>query len=109
MLIAWTTSSTVAVKRKRPEIKRRWRTIELDDTIVTVLLAERERHQRIRASILDGVTVDLGLIKLPSGALMFPAIPDSGREFDVIASRNPRNFRKETAGRAGKLGFGKTR
>jgi integrase len=39
---------------------------------------------------------------------MFPAIPERG-EFDFTAPRNPRNFSKEFARRAGKLGFGATR
>jgi integrase len=109
--IEWALEQTKkhGIRRKRPKTKRGWRTIGLDDGTMAVLLVERERHLRIQAGIPDGVDVDLGLIKLPAGALMFPAVPDSGRDFDFIAPRNPRNFSKEFARRADLLGFGSTR
>jgi integrase len=39
---------------------------------------------------------------------MFPGL-EAGTEFDFAAPRNPRNFSKEFARRAGLLGFGVTR
>jgi integrase len=48
-------------------------------------------------------------IRLPAGSLMFPATPETGKEFDVTAPRNPRNFSKEFARRANLLGFGRKR
>jgi integrase len=57
----------------------------------------------------DGVDVDLGLIRLPAGALMFPAAPEKAEKFSFMKPHNPRNFSKEFARRAGLLGFCKTR
>jgi integrase len=107
--IEWALEQTKkhGIRRKRPKTKRGWRTIGLDDAIVAVLLIERDRHLRIQAGIPDGIDVDLGLIKLPAGALMFPAV--TGRDFDFNTPRNPRNFSKEFARRAGLLDFEKTR
>jgi integrase len=109
--IEWALEQTkkFGIRRKRPKTKRGWRTIDLDGSIVAVLLAEKEKHLRLYAGIPDGVDVNLGLIRLPAGALMFPAIPESGEEFDLTKPRNPRNFSKEFARRADLLGFGKTR
>jgi hypothetical protein len=70
---------------------------------------ERERHQRIEAGIPDAADVDLSLIRLPAASLIFPTMPDSGKDFDVTAPRNPRNFSKEFARRANVIGFGRTR
>jgi integrase len=74
-----------------------------------MLFRGKERHQRIMAGVPDGVHVDLGLVRLPTGALMFPAVPDPGEEFSFTEPRNPRNFTKEFARKAGLLGFGRTR
>jgi integrase len=73
-----------------------------------MLFGEKERYQRIMVGVPDGVQVDLGLVRLPTGALMFPA-PDSGEEFDFAKPCNARNFSKEFARRADLLGFGRTR
>ncbi|WP_154071644.1 tyrosine-type recombinase/integrase [Bradyrhizobium lablabi] len=81
----------------------------MDDATVRMLVAEREKHQRIQAGIPDGADVDLGLVRLPPGTLMFPNVPMKGEEFEFRAPRNPRNFSKEFARRAGRLGFGRTR
>jgi integrase len=109
--IEWALEQTkkFGIRRKRPKTKRGWRTIGLDGATVTMLLAEKAKHQRLQAGIPDGVDVDLGLIRLPAGALTFPAVPEKGEEFSFTKPRNPRNFSKEFARRAGLLGFGKTR
>jgi integrase len=74
-----------------------------------MLRNEKERLLRIMAGIPDGATVDLSLIKLPAGALMFPAVPQPGQDFDFRMPRNPRNFSKEFARKADLLGFGRIR
>src|SRR5882724_5707673 len=40
---------------------------------------------------------------------MFPAVPAAGNNFKFDEPRNPRNFSKEFARRANRLGFGSTR
>jgi integrase len=76
--------------------------------MIEILLADREKYQRIHAGVPDNAQVDLSLVRLPAKALMFPSI-EAGTEFDFAAPRNPRNFSKEFARRAGLLGFGATR
>jgi integrase len=49
------------------------------------------------------------LVRLPPGALIFPALPAAGQDFEFTAPRNPSNFSKEFARRANRLGFGSTR
>src|SRR6185295_1182049 len=85
------------------------RTIDLDEATLAILLAEREKLQRLVSGVPDGADVDLTLVRLPAKALMFPAVPDRGADLDLTTPRNPRNFSKEFARRAGLLGFGSTR
>jgi integrase len=106
---AWEPTKKFGLRLKPPKTKRGLRTIDLDDAIVALLLKEKERYQRIKAGVPDGVSVNLQLIKLPAGALMFPAVPEPGEDFDFAKPRNPRNFSKEFARKADLLGFGKTR
>jgi integrase len=88
------------IRLKPPKTKRGYRTLTLDDATVSMLLKEKERHQRIMAGVPDGITVDL-LIRLPPKALIFPAVPEPGEDFDFGKWRNPRNFSKEFARLAG--------
>jgi integrase len=116
---AWEQTKKYGLRLKPPKTKRGLRTVGIDDALVAILLKEKERHQRIKAGIPDGVVVDLSLIKLPATALIFPAMPDPGEDFDFTKPRNPRNFSKEFARRADYLreqarkanqpSFGKTR
>ena len=107
---AWEQTKKFGLRLKPPKTKRGVRTIELDDGTINILLAERERYQRIQAGIPDGAgAVDFSLIRLPARALIFPGAPETGAEIDVTVPRNPRNFSKEFARRAGLLGFGTTR
>jgi integrase len=116
---AWETTKKYGLRLKPPKTKRGLRTIELDDATVALLLKEKERHQRIMAGIPDGVDVDLSLIKLPATALIFPAVPEGGEDFDFCKPRNPPNFTiqfsrrvdhlREQARKAGLPSFGKTR
>jgi integrase len=93
------------VRYKAPKTKRGLRAIALDDASLAILLKEKERHQRICVGIPDGVEVDLSLVRLPDDALIFPAIPEPGQDFSFNTPRNPRNFSKEFARRARRLGF----
>src|SRR5262249_47979494 len=66
---------------KGPKKDEHKRTIAIDDYLVSVLLVQRERHLRIMAGVPDGTPVDLSLVKLPDGALMFPSPPERGESF----------------------------
>jgi integrase len=90
---------------KPPKTERGKRTITIDADLVALLLGERERHLRIAAGIPDGATVDLSLVKLPAGALMFPNPPAPGESFSFTKLRNPRNTTKEFVRKAAGLGF----
>jgi len=92
------------IRIKPPKTKRGFRTIDLDDGTIAVLLRAKEQHLRLCAGIPDGAEVDLSLIRLPSDALMFPAVSVS-----FTTPRHPRNFSRDFADRAETLGFGKTR
>jgi integrase len=106
---AWEETRKFGLRLKRPKTARGIRTISLDDATVRMLVAERERHLRISSGIPAGVDVDLSLIRLPKNTLMFPALPEKGEDFSFTTPRNPRNFSKEFARRAGVSGFGNTR
>jgi integrase len=90
---------------KPPKTERGKRTITIDDDLVGLLVAERERHLRLKAGVPDGVAVDLSLMKLPDGALMFPNPPAPGESFSFVKLRNPDNTTKEFVRKAHKLGF----
>src|SRR5262249_41058592 len=57
---------------KEPKRARHKRTITIDDDLIELLLAEKEKHLRIAAGVSAGAAVDLSLVKLPADALMFP-------------------------------------
>ena len=94
---------------KVPKTERGKRTITIDDDLIALLVGERERHLRIIAGIPDGATVDLSLVKLPAGALMFPNPPAPGESFSFTKLRNPRNTTKEFVRKATALGFKRLR
>jgi integrase len=96
------------IRIKPPKTARGRRSIDLDVGTVSMLVAEREQHQRIHAGIPDGAEVNLGLIRLPSKALLFPN-PPAGGDINFTEHRNPRSFSKEFARRAKGLGFGEIR
>jgi integrase len=81
---------------KGPKRDSHKRTIAIDDALVRLLLSLRERHLRLIAGVPDGVDVDLGLIKLPTDALMFPT-PD-----DLARARNSDGLTKQFEGHARK-------
>jgi integrase len=90
---------------KPPKTARGRRTLVLDDSSVAILLKEKERHQRIRAGVPDGVEIDLSLIRLPADALIFPAMPAPGKDFSFTTPRDPRNFTTEFKRRVQLLSF----
>jgi integrase len=90
---------------KEPKTKRGKRTITIDDDLIALLVAEREKLQRIHAGVPDGAKVDLSLVKLPDGALMFPGPPAKGENFSLTRLRAPNNTTKEFLQRARLLGF----
>ena len=102
---AWEPTKKHGMTLKPPKTARGLRTIGLRDDIVALLLKEKERHQRIKAGVPDGVEVNLGLVKLPADGLMFPAVPAPGRDFDFTRPRDPWGVSKAFRLRAKKLGF----
>ena len=94
---------------KEPKTRRGSRTIAIDDGLAALLSAEREKYSRLAAGVADGAEVDLSLVKLPQGALIFPAPPADGEEFDFTRPRDARNITKVFSRRATKLGFSKLR
>ena len=87
------------IRFKAPKTERGKRTVALDDVTLRILLDERDKQFRMTAGVPVGVDVDLTLIRLPDDALIFP---EPGT---LNVPRNPRNFSKEFARRARKLGF----
>jgi integrase len=90
---------------KDPKPERGKRTISIDPDLLALLVAEREKHLRIMAGVPDGAAVDLSLVKLPAGALMFPNPPEPGESFSFTKLRNPRNTTKAFVRKVAKLGF----
>jgi integrase len=90
---------------KGPKTERGKRTITIDDDLLALLCAEREKHLRIKAGVPDGVAVDLSLVKLPDDALMFSAPPGPGEGFSFTKLRSPDGVTKAFVRKAGKLGF----
>jgi integrase len=86
---------------KGPKKESHKRTITIDDDLVVLLLAERDRHLRLVAGVPDGVAVDLGLIKLPKDALIFPDLTNG----DLAAPRSPEAVTKAFGRVARRLGF----
>jgi integrase len=85
---------------KGPKRESHKRTITIDDDLLALLLAERDKLLRLIAGVPEGAAVDLGLIKLPDGALMFPDL-----RTDFVTPRNPRPTSTAFVRKAEKLGF----
>jgi integrase len=88
---------------KPPKTKRGTRTITIDDELVGILLAEREKHLRLKAGVSESAAVDLSLVKLPDATLMFPSI--AGAVIDLTKPRDPHSVTVGFLWRASKLGF----
>jgi integrase len=93
------------LRLKGPKTARGKRTIRIDDDLIALLLAERERHLRPVAGVPDGAAVDLSLVKLPEGALMFPKLPRRGESFSFTRLRKPRRVTSSFLRKATALGF----
>jgi integrase len=104
---AWEPTKKYGLRLKPPKTARGLRTIDLDDATVRLLVRIRESHQRLAAGIPDGVAVDLSLIKLPAGGLIFPNLPAEGASFTT--PRIPQSVSQAYARRAESLGFGHIR
>ena len=103
---AWEETKKYGLRLKGPERESHKRTITIDDDLIAVLIAVREKHQRLVAGIPDRAgDVDLSLVKLPDDALMFPTPPAKGGPFSLSAPRDPRNTSKEIIRKMAKLGF----
>src|SRR5215469_11114869 len=94
---------------KGPKSERGNRTIEIDDDLVALLCAERDRYLRLVAGVPTGAAVDLGLVKLPEGALLFPCPPAGSEQFSFTKLRKPRQFSFNFKRRAKVLGFANLR
>jgi integrase len=57
---------------KEPKTERGTRTISLPEPLVERLRGYRDQQKRLVAGVPDGAEVNLGLVKLPDGALLFP-------------------------------------
>ena len=90
---------------KLPKTGRGIRTIVIDNSLVELLSRERGRYLRLRAGVPDDVTVDLSLVQLPEGALMFPSM--AGTDFTRL--RDPTSVTKQFRRRARRLGFPRLR
>jgi hypothetical protein len=91
------------IRLKGPKTERGERTIAIDDGLVSLLRAEREKHLRVTAGIPDGAVANLSLVKLADGVLIFPS--PAGSDLDLTRPRRPRNVTKEFARHSAKLGF----
>jgi integrase len=98
-----TTKYELAIKE--PKTKRGKRTIAIDDDLIALLCSEREKLLRIFAGVPDGAPVDLSLMKLPDGALMFPTPPAPGESFSFKALRTPSTVTKAFLRKVKNLGF----
>ena len=90
---------------KAPKTTRGFRTIAIDDSLVELLVAEREKHRRLLAGVPGGAAVDLSLVRLPDGALMFPG----GDGTNLTKLRNAGTVSQSFKTRARRLGFPKLR
>jgi integrase len=95
--------SKTGYRFKEPKTARGVRTITIDNDLVELLVAEREKYLRIIAGVCSDTKVNLGLVKLPEGALMFPST--SGRSFDLTKPRAPRTVTRVFSERTEWAGF----
>jgi integrase len=89
------------IRFKGPKRESHKRTITIDDDLLALLLAERAKHLRLVAGVPEGVAVDLGLVRLPEGSLMFPNLIGG----DLTTPRFTRQTGTIFTRKASKLGF----
>jgi integrase len=85
---------------KEPKTRRGSRSIAIDDGLAALLSAEREKYLRLTTGVTGGADVDLSLVKLPDGALIFPSPGEA-----ITCPRDARSVSKVFSRRAAKLGF----
>src|SRR5262249_43625386 len=90
---------------KGPKTVRGFRTIVIDDSLIKLLVAEREKHRRLLAGVPDATTLDLSVVRLPDRALMFPG----GDGAKLTKVRNERTVSQTFKARARRLGLPKLR
>lgn len=88
---------------KEPKTRRGTRSIQIDDDLVELLLAEREKYLRVKAGVPQGASVDLSLVTLPADALIFPS--PAGPDLDFARLRDAHAVTRLFVRRARKLGF----
>lgn len=89
---------------KEPKTERGIRVFMIDDGLAGLLAVHREKQQRLVAGLPDDADVDLSLVRLPAGALLFPG----GDGTDVTKLRSGRAVWRTFKDRAVKLGFPQT-
>jgi integrase len=106
---AWEPTKKFGLRLKPPKTARGFRTIDLDDATISLLLKLREIYQRLSAGIPAGSDVDLSLIRLPAGALISLIPPRAARTSRSRHPRIPRSVSQAFARRANAIGFGRVR
>jgi integrase len=93
------------LERGTPKTERSRRTIRLDDGLITLLQAERDRQEAEQRMLqgIDGEVIALRSL-LPERALLFPASP-----LDPVKPRRHGPISKALVARAAKLGLGRLR
>jgi integrase len=86
---------------KAPKTERGTRVFKIDDNLADMLVAHRERQQRLIAGVPDGAEADVSLIVLPEGALLFPG----GDGTDLTRLRDARAVSRAFKRRVIELGF----
>jgi integrase len=106
LMIARSLEETKAHGRrfKEPKTRRGRRSIAIDEALVGLLSAEREKYLRLTAGVAEGAVVDLSLVKLPEDALIFPSPGE-----DITRPRDARSLTQQFVRRARKIGFPKLR
>jgi integrase len=91
---------------KEPKTARGNRTIAIDGTLAGLLSAQRRKVLCLIAGIPEaGDSVDLSLVRVPEGTLLFPAPALAGRSFDPARPRDARSITRTFMQRAAVLGF----
>jgi integrase len=86
---------------KEPKTERGNRTISLDAPLVERLRGYRDQYKRLLAGVPDGAGVNLGLVKLPEDALLFPG----GDLADLTTLRDGHAVTRTFKRHAKRLGF----
>lgn len=94
---------------KEPKTARGKRTVGLDNGLLSLLQAEYELHQRLSTGIPEQNDIELSLVNLPEGALIFPAPPAREGNIDLTKHRLPHGLSQGFIKRVRAMGFDKLR